>query len=172
VTHLVLLNDAKVLANQRLYEVYPIEGIDAEALCAVLNSTVFACERYAAVKALGREAAIDVEVFSANSIKTPDLRLLNDRDIELLRNAMRELSKREVGPILEESLLQMTHSVATAYISRYPVSSQVWPDELRDSVRQEIDRLVLKSVGVTDKDVSHTREKLYNELTEHTRGCY
>jgi hypothetical protein len=71
----VLLNDAGLIANQRLYRVQPIEGVDHLALCAVLNSTIFACERYAAVKALGREAAIDVEVFSANAFRCPDVRL-------------------------------------------------------------------------------------------------
>jgi len=101
----VLLNDAGLIANQRLYRVQPLDGVDHLALCAVLNSTVFACERYAAVKALGREAAIDVEVFSANAFRCPDVRLLSVADRDGLRAAMTRMAQREVGDLREERLV-------------------------------------------------------------------
>ena len=126
---IVLWNDAEMLTNQRLYTVKLNNGLDALALCGVLNSTIFACERYAAVKALGREAAIDVEVFSANAYKTPDIRLLSNRDVEVLRFAMRRLAEREVHMVVEEPLMRLGHAAAVAYAATTPINQDVWPRE-------------------------------------------
>jgi hypothetical protein len=126
---IVLWNDAEMLTNQRLYTVKPNNGLDALALCGVLNSTIFACERYAAVRALGRETAIDVEVFSANAYKTPDIRLLSNRDVEVLRFAMRRLAEREVHMVVEEPLMRLGHAAAVAYAATTPISQDVWPRE-------------------------------------------
>jgi hypothetical protein len=166
---MVLLNDARLLANQRLYTVRMLPGVDSVVLCAVLNSTVFACERYAAVKALGREAAIDVEVFSANAYKTPDVRELSSDDADSLRNLMLELARRRVGNMVEEPLMQLGRSSAVAYASQNPVSREVWPTELSDPVRERIDLIVLRLIGVPPDEVEQTRERMVNELVEHTR---
>ncbi len=112
---MVLWNNAQLLANQRLYTIRPQAEIDPIVLCAVLNSTIFACERYAAVKALGREAAIDVEVFSANIYKTPDVRHITASDAEAMRALMIELAEREVGMMAEEPLFNMGHAAAISY---------------------------------------------------------
>ena len=126
---LVLLNDAGLIANQRLYKVQPAEGIDHDVLCAILNSTVLACERYAAVKALGREAAIDVEVFSANAFRCPDIRALLESDRELLRTAMSSLALREVGDLREDQLVDAGLFEARAYVASHPVSREIWPQD-------------------------------------------
>jgi hypothetical protein len=165
----VLWNDAKFVANQRLYTILPSEGVPAAALCAVLNSTLFACERYAAVKALGREAAIDVEVFSANAFRTPTVTQLGDADVELLGSLMTALSGRRLRPMVEESLLNLGLMAARAYVQHYPVSPDTWPEELRDGTRQEIDRIVLELVGVPRAEVSAVRHAMYDELVAYTR---
>jgi hypothetical protein len=166
---LVLLNDAGLLANQRLYNVRPVEGVSELALCAVLNSTVFACERYAAVKALGREAAIDVEVFSARAFLTPDLTRFPSSLVEQLESTMLRLIQRQVGPMLEDALLHAGHSEAKAHIAHYPVNAEMWPLEFHDDVRQELDKLVLAGLGVSEGEISEKQERIYNELTEHVR---
>ena len=103
-TPLVFWNDGHLLPNQRLYNVTPLEGVDAEVLCATLNSTIFAAERYAAVKALGREAAIDVEVFTAKVFRVPNIRGMDGRSAERLREAMNQLCQRDAGALIEEPL--------------------------------------------------------------------
>lgn len=168
-TPLVLLNDDGLLANQRLYNVHPHQGINELALSAVLNSTLFACERYAAVKALGREAAIDVEVFSARAFLTADITRYTDTMIGRLEETMRQLTQREVGPLLEEVLIHAGHAEAKAYIEHNSVNSGVWPAELRDETRQQLDRLVLSGLGVDESDIPQIQEGLYNDLTEHVR---
>jgi SAM-dependent methyltransferase len=166
---IVLWNDAEMLTNQRLYTVKPNNGLDALALCGVLNSTLFACERYAAVKALGREAAIDVEVFSATAYKTPDIRLLGDGDVEGLRFAMRNLAEREVHTVVEERLMRLGHAAAVAYAATTPINQDVWPIELRDPVRADIDRIVLRLLGVSEAEIDNVRERMLNDLISYTR---
>jgi N-6 DNA Methylase len=166
---IVLLNDAKLLANQRLYTVRTMPEVDPIVLCAVLNSTIFACERYAAVKALGREAAIDVEVFSANAYKTPDVRGLAVEDVESLRTLMLELALRPAEDMVEAPLMQLGRSAALAYVSQTPISQEIWPSELKDPVREEIDKIVLRLLGVPAAQVDQTREAMVNELVDHTR---
>jgi hypothetical protein len=166
---LVLFNDANLIANQRLYTLRPVNGIDPLALCAILNSTPFVCERYAAVKALGREAAIDVEVFSANAYRTPDLRRAPAQIIEQLSDAMHQLCGREAGPMVEEALLNLDISGAKAYASRHPINRRIWPAEFSDSTREEIDRIVFRLIGVSELDISDVRERMINELISHTR---
>jgi hypothetical protein len=164
-----LWNDGGFIANQRLYNVVPLAGSDAAALCAILNSTVFAAERYAAVKALGREAAIDLEVFAASILKTPHLRKLRARDADRLQSAFAALSQRKIQPMLEEALQDSGLAEARSYAARQPVGRDAWPGELRDGARQEIDRIVLRGLGIPASEIEPVRERLYNELLAHTR---
>lgn len=165
----VLWNDGELLANQRLYNLRPLAGVDPLALCAVLNSTIFACERYAAVKALGREAAIDVEVFSANAYRTPDIRRLSESQVDSLRDAMRSLANRDVGSMLEDELSETSYQAALDYAHRQQIQRGVWPAELVDSAREQIDEIVLRLIGVPLREIGRTRERIVNELLAHTR---
>jgi hypothetical protein len=165
----VLFNDANMLTNQRLYKVTPNGGIDPAALCAILNSTIFASERYAAVKALGKEAAIDVEVFSAKAFRIPDIRQFPNRIQRRLHQSMQSLSERRVATLLEDHLLQAGYAEAVAYAQQHQIGQDVWPTELRDPIRQEIDRLVLQGIGVPEGEIPDYLNRLYDELTEHVR---
>jgi len=166
---MVLWNDGGYLANQRLYQVMPLSGVDSAALCAVLNSTIFASTRYASVKALGREAAIDQEVFAVQALLTPDLRRLSTREVEELSGALKSICQRKVLPLLEEALQSAGLSEARTYVAQHPVSREAWPSELRDEARQVIDRIVLKYLGLSDRAVQRILEHLYNDLVEHIR---
>lgn len=165
----VLFNDAALVANQRLYELRPAEGIDAKALCAVLNSTVFACERYAAVKALGREAAIDVEVFSANALRVPDIRQFSPTAIEELKTTMDELLNRTIESLVEEPLRELRLNAAKAYIATHPMTEGCLPAELRDATRLRLDNIVLRELGIPDEQVESVRSRMYLELASHVR---
>jgi hypothetical protein len=165
----VLWNDADLLANQRLYNVKPRDGVDPEALGAILNSTVFAGERFAGVKALGREAANDVEVFTARQFRVPDVRAFTPAELRTLRAAFVRLRKREIGTLLEATLMDAGQKEARVYVDQHPVSAAVWPEELRDPDRQQIDTLILRRMGMTAAEAEATRVQLYNELVAFTR---
>lgn len=158
-----------MLANQRLYEMHAADDIDVWAFAATLNSTIFAAERYAGVKALGREAAIDVEVFTAKKFRTPDVRHLRKDGVRRLGALMRDLCGREAGPILEEALIDTTLTAAQRYIDAHPVTPDLWPAELRDETRQAIDRLLLEAIGTPAREARGILTALYNEMIAYTR---
>ena len=168
-TPVVLLNDAGFLANQRLYEMHASEGVDPSAFAAALNSTVFAAERYAGVKALGREAAIDVEVFTARRFRTPDIRRLAPDHSRHLAQLMDALREREAGAMLEEALLDTTLVAAQRYIDSHPVTPDVWPAELRDNTRRDIDHVLLIALGVPAEETGDIITSVYNEMIAYTR---
>ena len=165
----VIWNDAQLLANQRLYEVTPADDVSSEALCAVLNSTVFAAERYASVKALGREAAIDVEVFTARRFRVPNLRLAEPDLQRRLAATFRQLRRRQVGPLLENALRTARLKDAVRYTRSNLIDADCWPAEFHDSTRQRLDTLVLQLCGVPSDRIEAARDRLYNELLAHTR---
>ena len=165
----VIWNDAQLLANQRLYEVTPVDQVSSEALCAVLNSMVFAAERYASVKALGREAAIDVEVFTARRFRIPDLRLAEPDLQRRLAAAFRQFRRRQVGPLLEDALRTARLQDAVRYTQSSLIDRDCWPEEFHDSTRQRLDALVLQLCGVPSNRIEAVRDRLYNELLAHTR---
>lgn len=167
---LVYWNDADVLANQRLYMITPEANVDSQALCAVLNSTLFACERYASVKALGREALSDAEVFSVRAFRTLDIRALDDSVIGELQAAMNDLANRSVKPMLEEVLEEAGYNEALAYSEKNPVSPDIWPAELKDETRQLLDRTILAALGIPKRSIKPYITGIYNELTLFNRN--
>ncbi len=165
----VIWNDANLLANQRLYQIDPLDGVDAKALCAVMNSVVFAAERYASVKTMGREAAIDVEVFTAAAYRTPDIRQMSAEDIVLLGNYLDELAAFPVAPMLDEALSELSLANAREYIARVPVARENWPPSLQREARHAIDRICLKYMGVSRRNIEVVLTQLYDEVLSHTR---
>jgi hypothetical protein len=45
----------------------------------------------------------------------------------------------------------------------------MWPNELRDPIRERIDVIVLRLIGVPEDQIVRTRENMVNELIAHTR---
>jgi len=168
-TPFVFRNDRQLLANQRLYNVDPLPGVDDAALFATLNSTIVAAERYASAKGLGREAAIDTEVFSARWLKVPDLRQMSVGQRRRLGTLGRALLRRDAGALLEPQLAEAGLAEATVYARQHPIGEDVWPAELRDETRQQIDEFLLTFIGVPQAQVRDTRIALYTGLLEYTR---
>jgi methylase of polypeptide subunit release factors len=89
---------APVIADQRVYALYPRDGVDAELLSAVLNSTYTAL----ALESLGRasmgEGALEWSVGDAVRLPVIDPRRVSGRG----RAAFRELAHRPIGPVAAE----------------------------------------------------------------------
>jgi len=165
----VLLNDAGLLANQRLYEIRPVEGIDPLALWAALNSSLFAFERYTTAKSLGREAAIDVEVFTAEAFRIPDLRDFNVDLIGRLRRAAETLIAEGPTAAIDESLMELGQTAAIDYLSRTPVDPASWPSYMSSASREAIDLALLEGLGMDEATARETRIQLCNDLLTYTR---
>jgi hypothetical protein len=165
----LLWNNSGILPNQRLYRVRPRQGVDAELLAAALSSTWFAAERFAGAKALGREAANDIEVFTARKMLVVDVRKFSSAEATSLRSAFRRLRLRPVGPILEGALVDAGLASAQAYVDTTPLSPNVFPAELLDPDRREIDRVIAKCLGIATARLDTFLCELYLELTGYQR---
>ncbi|WP_263365239.1 N-6 DNA methylase [Edaphobacter bradus] len=165
----VLWNDASLLANQRLYEILPDEAVDALALWALLNSTLFAFERYTAAKALGIEAAIDIEVFTAEQLRVPNL-LTMSRDHRIrLRRAAKQLLRSEPEPALDVELMSLGKGAALDFVARTPICKESWPPFMTNDAREEIDLILLESLGLKENETRSMRERICDELMQYTR---
>ena len=71
--HIVPLNPRRIITNKRLFDVYPNDGIDPTALCAVLNSTVVALLKYLYARQVGREGNLDTEVVDTRMMRVPSV---------------------------------------------------------------------------------------------------
>jgi hypothetical protein len=82
---------------------------------------------------------------------------------------MEALANREAGIMAEEPLFSMGHQAALSYAANHPIGREVWPNELRDEIRERIDVIVLRLIGVPEDRIRRTRERMVNELVAHTR---
>jgi hypothetical protein len=91
-----------VVADQRVYAVHPVAGIDVELLAAVLNASFTAF----AIESLGRasmgEGALEWTVADAASLPVLDPRRLAAGQAALARQALSDMARRPLGDLAGE----------------------------------------------------------------------
>ena len=100
---LIALNRAGVFEDKKLYGVFPGEGVNADALAALLNSTW--ARYYAEVtcrQMTGAQAIADIDVNVASRILIPDPRGLSEYLEQELLAALETLATRRVLSVFEE----------------------------------------------------------------------
>src|SRR5260221_10629526 len=65
--------------------------------------------------------------------------------------------------------MSLSFEEARRYVAEHEVSESLWPPELRDAVRQEIDRIVLAALGVSGSAADACLVRLYDGLVGYTR---
>jgi hypothetical protein len=137
--HIVPLNPKGIIANKRLFDVHPEEGLPPKALCAVLNSTLVALLKYLYGRQVGREGNLDTEVVDARMMLVPDVRTVSHSIMERLEHAFDSMRKRPSRPLLEE---------------------------LDQTERIHVDDAVLELLGIAESDNrEEIRNRLYREMT-------
>jgi hypothetical protein len=141
--HVSFLNPSGVIPNKRLFSVYPADGIEAEALCGILNSTLVALSKSHFGRWVGSEGNLDTEVIDVNMMLVPDPREAPRQLLARLRVALSQMAQRNTRNLPEEF-------------------------ELAD--RQELDDAVLELLG--EKDPGRRKELragLYHEMRQMYR---
>ncbi|MCG8422998.1 MAG: SAM-dependent methyltransferase [Proteobacteria bacterium] len=91
-----------MVADQRVYAVYPAKNIDVRVLAAIVNSTFTTL----ALESLGRasmgEGALEWTVADAASLPVLDPRAFDSQCQRAIRAALADLAGRSIGPIAEE----------------------------------------------------------------------
>ncbi|MCY3019652.1 MAG: N-6 DNA methylase [Planctomycetota bacterium] len=137
--HIAPINDRNLVCNCNLYDVFPQGGIDGQLMCAVLNSTVVAMNKFFFGRWAGTEGNLKTEVVDVNMMLVPDP-----------RHAVPGVSKRIVAAL---------HRMAERHTLNLP-------DEFVLEDRQDLDDAVFELLGETDADERRRlRDRLYAEMT-------
>ncbi len=77
--YIVPANPSHLLSNKRLFNLNAAPGVQAETLCAVLNSTISALSRYCYGRLQGGDPVIETEVVDVKMMLIPDPRLASEK---------------------------------------------------------------------------------------------
>lgn len=160
--HVAPSNPELLICNHRLFAVRAKHERLRSALGALLNSTLVAFFKHFYGRYAGMEHTLDTEVIDVDMLPVPDLRKSTTKETEALESAFEEMRGREIGSMLEDAFLKM---VPLSKLDSVKSSAPGLPKELRQSDRQDLDRAVLRLIGVPENNVQTTLERLYAETT-------
>lgn len=147
--HVVAYNPDGLICNCNLYDVFVGEGVNAQHLCAVLNSTVVALMKFLFGSQMGREGNQVTEIFDAKMMLIPDARYASVSVRRKLESALTKLRSRDTTPLVDVDS-----------------TSTEWTGELAFDDRQKLDDAVLELLGVSNKqEREQLRAELYEEIT-------
>ncbi|MEW5719165.1 MAG: Eco57I restriction-modification methylase domain-containing protein, partial [Chloroflexota bacterium] len=142
--HIIPLNTKPFIANCNLYDIVPQRGINAQMLCAILNSTPVALLKHLFGRQMGGDPLLKTEVSDMQMMLVPDVRLASPEIVERIRTAFTSMRKRE-----------MDHLVIVDGEGTMPSGDLPYSD------RRALDDAVLELLGFTKPE---QRRSLLKEL--------
>src|SRR5690606_32200672 len=95
----------------------------------------------------GTEGNLKTEVVDVNLLEVPDPRGIDSIIAKRLEAAIKKMSRRTAGRLVEEQLMERVSPERSRMIAHGPL---VLSDELRQEDRRELDNAVFEPLGVTD----------------------
>ncbi len=152
--HIVPLNPSALICNHNLFDVSANAGVHAEALTAVLNSTIVALQKHQYGRTMGGDPLLKTEVVDVKMMLVPDPRRASPEVQQRLTDALASMRRRSIG-----------HLVAVDSAETGPTGDLAMAD------RQALDDAVLELLGVTDAEArEELRTELYREVTRLYRA--
>ncbi len=167
--HIVPANPESIIGNCNLYDVASEELSGAEKIClvAVLNSTLVGLFKTFYGRFAGTEGNLKTEVVDVNLLEVPDPRGVSGDLAKRLKAALKSMSKRVVGRLIEEQLMDCHTPDRARRIAAGPI---VLSNELREPDRRDLDDAVLELICVTDKAERRALlDQLYEATARHFR---
>lgn len=167
--HIIAQNPGKLICNCNLYDLSAENLSEGEklTLVGILNSTLVALFKTFYGRFVGTEGNLKTEVVDVNLIEVPDPRGMDPAVSRLVVTAFGKLTRREVGRMVEEQLMECHSPEKAAAIAKSPL---VLSEELREADRRELDDAVFELLGVTDaRRRNELVDKLHAATAEHFR---
>ncbi len=167
--HIIAANPEGLICNHNLFDVSAdkLNATERKALVAVLNSTLIGLFKTFYGRFAGTEGNLKTEVVDVNLLEVPDPRGVSADVSSRLGDALSRMSKREVGRLVEEQLMDC-HTPDRA--RRLAAGPLVLSQELRQPDRRELDDAVFELLGVADADErSGLIDRLYEATARHFR---
>jgi methylase of polypeptide subunit release factors len=162
--HIIAANPQRLICNHNLFDIAPagLSAREARALVAVLNSTLIGLFKTFYGRYAGTEGNLKTEVVDVNLLDVPDPRGISAPLARRLADALARMSRREVGRLVEEQLMECHTPERARKLAAGPL---VLARELQQPDRRDLDDAVLELLGVDDPA---TRDKLLRRLYEAT----
>ncbi len=167
--HIIAGNPERLICNHNLFDVAPadLSATESRALVAVLNSTIVGLFKTFYGRFAGTEGNLKTEVVDVNLLEVPDPRGVSPEVAQRLAGALARMSKREVGRLVEEQLMDC-HSPDRA--RRIAAGPLVLSHELQKPDRRDLDDAVLELLGVHDQaERDAIIDRLYSATARHFR---
>ena len=151
--HIVSLNERGYYVNSSLLDIQS-NNCSAEALCAILNSTIVALFKHQYGRLHGREASLQMDVYATKMMLIPNPGAGCDKLNERLKTMLNSVRGRAAKPLVDVDGAEKGLSGELAMVDR-----------------QELDDVVLEVIGIADAaERQQLRSELYAEMTHLYRS--
>jgi len=167
--HIIASNPEHLICNHNLFDIAPpaLTDIEREASMAILNSTLVGLFKTFYGRFAGTEGNLKTEVIDVNLLEVPDPRAVSIKVARRLADALKRMSKREVGRLVEEQLMDCHTPDRARKLADGPL---VLSDELQQADRRDLDDAVFELLGVVDpKERQDLVNRLYEATARHFR---
>jgi hypothetical protein len=167
--HIVAANPENLICNHNLFDVAPdrLSAPEAKSLVAILNSTLVGLFKTFYGRFAGTEGNLKTEVVDVNLLEVPDPRGISAHVAKRLADALDRMSRREVGRLVEEQLMDCHTPERARRIAGGPLALS---QELHQPDRRDLDDAVFELLGVSDpKERDELVGRLYEATAWHFR---
>jgi methylase of polypeptide subunit release factors len=165
------LNPDNLYPASSLLGIYDLDKDYVKALCGILNSSVSIMSRILYARILGNEGNIQLDVYLAQMMLTPDIRKASSSLLLKIEKAFNRMSERKVLAFLSERRLREMSYRQKDKEDELEQLSNICELDMDD--RHELDDAVLELIGLNNrKERKEYLDKLYrylNEFFEWTR---
>jgi methylase of polypeptide subunit release factors len=167
--HIIAANPQGLICNHNLFDLFSpaLSKCEQKSLIAILNSSLIALFKTFYGRFAGTEGNLKTEVVDVNLIEVPDPRGLASSIAGKLAKAFGQMSKREIGRLVEEKLMDCHDLKEARRIAEGPL---VFAAELEKEDRNALDDAVFEALGVSSpKERLNLKKKLYEAIALHFR---
>jgi type I restriction-modification system DNA methylase subunit len=168
--HIIPENLNEIVANCNLYDLSStvLNRAEQRVLVAILNSTLVGLFKTFYGRFAGTEGNLKTEVIDVNLIDVPDPRGASGDVARRLIDALRAMTKRDVGRMVEESFMDCHSYLRALDLAARPLALA---EELRQADRRQLDEAVFELLGVESATQRRVLiDRLYAETATHFRA--
>ncbi len=167
--HIAPQNPDRLVCNHNLFFINPpnLNPDESLVLIGILNCTLISLFKHFYGRYAGSEGTLKTEVIDTILLEIPDPRGVSPALAERFTKALTQISQREVTHLVEDALMQChTEETMRMILRRNPI----WPEELCQPDRRELDDCVFELIGVADRELrGQLIDELYRETTLYYR---
>jgi len=147
--HIIADNPEQLICNHNLFDLSSerMNKRETKACSAVLNSTLVGLFKTFYGRYAGTEGNLKTEVVDVNLLEVPDPRGVSGPLAKKLRDALKSMSRRKVGRLVEEQLMDCHAPERARRIAEGPIELS---EELGQEDRRALDDAVFELLGVED----------------------